>query len=487
MTSRQDASTEALRLKALVSVARAVSDTVADERRLADLVVGTATRLVGDGAAMWLRSATETALVRAGAAHRDPEAEDLMRAAPAEIASGSGDDLIAAVMGSGAAAVIGADEMAAYVDDIDPSLVPWLRTRGVSSTAILPLAGDGRVSGILVATRDAGAPPYTDDEIAFLQALADVTTATLGTAYLLNGSAAAVEELRRQAELVDQVSDVIMAWDTEHQLVTWNAAAERVYLYSSAEALGCDAQTLLATRFIAVDGEELDRDQILAALAETGGWSGELRQRRADGQEIEVLGSITGLFDWHGRLTGAVAVNRDVTDQRRKEHMALRDALTGLPNRRFLLDYLREALTRCAAGSGPVAVLFLDLDGFKLVNDTLGHEAGDEVLRVTAQRLDGALRRHDVVARLGGDEFVAITEEVGDRDNAEDVARRLIASAAEPIDVGGGQLARIVPSIGIAIVGPDRAAQLTPDELIREADAAMYVAKRGKCGMAFAS
>ena len=487
MTSRQDASTEALRLKALVSVARAVSDTVADERRLANLVVGAVTRLVGDGAAMWLRTANETALVRAAAAHTDPEVDRIVREGLVEIAPGSGDDLITAVMGSGAAAVIGAEEMAAYVDDIDPSLVPWLRTRGASSSAILPLSGEGRVSGILVATRDAGRPPYTDGEIAFLQALADVTTATLGTAYLLNGSAAAVEELRRQAELVDQVSDVIMAWDAEHRLVTWNTAAERVYLYSSAEALGCDAQTLLATRFIAVDGEELDRDQIVAALGETGSWSGELRQRRADGQEIEVLGSVTGLFDWNGRLTGAVAVNRDVTDQRRKEQMALRDALTGLPNRRFLLDYLRDALARCAAGNGPVAVLFLDLDGFKLVNDTLGHEAGDEVLRVTAQRLDGALRRHDVVTRLGGDEFVAVTEEVGGRDNAEEVARRLIASAAEPIDVGGGQLARIIPSIGIAIAGPDRADRLTPDELIHEADAAMYIAKRARSGMAFAS
>jgi diguanylate cyclase (GGDEF)-like protein/PAS domain S-box-containing protein len=469
-------------MAALVAVARGVSDAVADERRLADLVAGTVVRLVGDGATVWLRSATDTALVRAAAAHT----RAAVPATRPEIST-AGDDLLAAVVDSGAPAVLGPEDIAAYADEMSPALVPWLGSRGVSSAAVLPLRGEGRVGGILVATRDAGRPGYADDEVAFLQALADVAAATLGTAYLLTGSAAAVEEMRRQAELVDQVSDVIMAWDAEHRLVTWNAAAERVYLYSSAEALGCDAQTLLATRFIAVDGEELTRDQIVAALTETGGWSGELRQRRADGQEIEVLGTLTGLFDWQGRTTGAVAVNRDVTDQRRKEQLAMRDVLTGLPNRRFLLDYLREALGRCADGADPMAVLFLDLDGFKQVNDTLGHEAGDEVLRVTAQRLSSALRRHDVVARLGGDEFVAVTEAVGGRVNTEEVARRLIEMSGEPIDVGAAEPARVVPSIGVAFVDPHRAREVTPDELLREADSAMYVAKRARSGLAFAS
>jgi diguanylate cyclase (GGDEF)-like protein/PAS domain S-box-containing protein len=486
MTSRDVVAPETERLSALVAVARAVSDTVADERRLASLVVRTVTRLLGDGAIVWLASGTDARLMRAATAHVNPQAEKLMLASRPDIVRQSDDDLIAAVMDSGAPAVLGADEVAAYVDDLDPSLAPWLGRYGVSSTVVLPLRGEGRVSGILVATRDRANQAYTDQEVAFLQALADVAAATLGTAYLLTGAADAVEDMRRQAEVVDQVSDVIIAWDVHYRLVTWNAAAERVYMYSSAEALGCDTETLLATRFIAVDGEELNRDQIVYALAETGGWSGELRQRRADGQEIEILASVTGLFDWQGKLTGAVSVNRDVTDQRRKEQLAMRDALTGLPNRRFLLDHLREGLARCARGSGTLALLFLDLDGFKQVNDTLGHEAGDEVLRVTAQRLTAALRRNDVVARLGGDEFVAVTE-IASRDNAEFLARRLIELAGQPIEVGGGVDAHVVPSIGITVVDQERALGLTPDELIREADSAMYVAKRGRSGMAFAS
>jgi diguanylate cyclase (GGDEF)-like protein/PAS domain S-box-containing protein len=478
----------------MVTVARAVSDAVADERRFAQVVLDLVVRFVGDGATLWLPSPDDS-LVRAGADHVDEAARPAPQDSDICVAT-DGDTLIGAALASGAPVVLRASQRApeSAPDDaaedsvlpasVEPELVPWYALRGVADLAAVPLRGETRATGVLVATRDAGRPGFTADDVTFLQALADVAAATLATAYLVNGSAAAVEEMRRQADLVDQVSDVIMAWDVEHQVVTWNAAAERVYLYSAAEALGCDAQTLLATRFIAIDGEELNRDQVLAALVETGGWSGELRQRRADGAEIEVLSSVTGLFDWYGQLTGAVAVNRDVTDQRHKEQLAMRDVLTGLPNRRFLTDHLRHALARCAVGGGPLAVLFLDLDGFKQVNDTLGHEAGDEVLRVMAQRLGHALRRHDVVTRLGGDEFVAVTEEVGGRENAEDVARRLLESAGQPMMIADREIV-VLPSIGVTVIGPERAAALRVDELVREADQAMYEAKRGRAGFAF--
>jgi diguanylate cyclase (GGDEF)-like protein/PAS domain S-box-containing protein len=484
MQPRHAESTEPLRLQALVSVARAVSDAVADEHRFVHLVVRHAAGLVGDGITLWLPQADGTSLTRAGATH--VATDDADPSGATQIVRADGDDLITAVLDAAAPAVLGPAEVSAYLKDIDPRLAPWLSERGVASTAIVPMRGDARASGVLVATRDSGRPEYSDADVAFLQALADIAAATLNTAYLVNGSAAAVEEMRRQAELIDQVSDVIMAWDLNQGVMTWNAAAERVYLYSSAEALGCDVDALLATRYRANDGEEVTREAMVETLTNTGSWAGELRQRRADGEEIEVLSSITGLFDWEGKLIGVVAINRDVTDQRRKETQALRDALTGLPNRRFLIPHLRGALSRCAAGTNPLAVLFLDLDGFKAVNDTLGHEAGDEVLRVTAQRLDNALRRHDVVTRLGGDEFVAVTEDVGNKQNAEDVAMRLLEAAALPIPFGDGEVV-VLPSIGVALVEPERAALLAPDELIMEADAAMYVAKRGGSGLAFAA
>jgi diguanylate cyclase (GGDEF)-like protein len=186
-------------------------------------------------------------------------------------------------------------------------------------------------------------------------------------------------------------------------------------------------------------------------------------------------------YDLAGKVVLVTGAARGIGAHTARE-AARAGVLTGLPNRRYLLDYLGAALIRGAHRTEPLAVLFLDLDGFKQVNDTLGHDAGDEVLCVTAQRLIGALRRHDVVARLGGDEFVVVAEEVGDRDKAEDVARRLIESAGQPIDVGDGRTATVVPSIGVTLVSPDRAGSLSRDDLIREADAGDVRRQAGAIG-----
>ena len=257
-----------------------------------------------------------------------------------------------------------------------------------------------------MARRAAG---YSPDDIGYLTALADTAAATLDSARLLADSAMAAEGLRRQSEWLDQVSDAIITCDADHQVLTWNSGAELTYQYSSAEAVGCDADALLATEYRTGTGEPVPAEAVFAALTGTGRWGGELRQRRADGEEIELLCSLTELLDEDRHRVGWVAVNRDVTDERRTERLALYDPLTGLPNRRYLLDCLDETARR----GGGLAVLFVDLDGFKQVNDTLGHEAGDEVLRVAARRLLGAVRQGDTVVRLGGDEFIVVAE--GDR------------------------------------------------------------------------
>src|SRR5690606_28349790 len=119
-------------------------------------------------------------------------------------------------------------------------------------------------------------------------------------------------------------------------------------------------------------------------------------------------------------------------------------------------------------------------------NDDLGHEAGDEVLRVIAERLWAAVRRHDVAARFGGDEFVVVAEQVADRWSAEDLSRRLIAAIGEPVVVAGTTV-RVTPSIGVTLVDATSARYRQPEELIRSADAAMYAAKRGRCGVSFAA
>jgi diguanylate cyclase (GGDEF)-like protein len=169
---------------------------------------------------------------------------------------------------------------------------------------------------------------------------------------------------------------------------------------------------------------------------------------------------------------------RYASDHRRSverlQHDALHDALTGLPNRTLFIDRLEQALRR-ARRSGPdsgAAVLFLDLDRFKVVNDSLGHQAGDELLKRVALRLDSALRPGDTVARMGGDEFTMLLEDVADPLEATAVAERVLATLAEPLEIAGREL-HVSGSIGIALAGPDA----VPAELIRDADVAMYRAK----------
>ena len=169
---------------------------------------------------------------------------------------------------------------------------------------------------------------------------------------------------------------------------------------------------------------------------------------------------------------------RYASDHRRSverlQHDALHDALTGLPNRTLFIDRLEQSLRRARRG-GPhanAAVLFLDLDRFKIVNDSLGHHAGDELLQAVALRLDAALRPGDTVARMGGDEFTVLLEDVGDAREATVVAERVLATLAEPFVIAGRDL-HVSGSIGIALGGPD----VDPEELIRDADVAMYRAK----------
>jgi diguanylate cyclase (GGDEF)-like protein/PAS domain S-box-containing protein len=179
------------------------------------------------------------------------------------------------------------------------------------------------------------------------------------------------------------------------------------------------------------------------------------------------------------QLPMAFASTLDITDLKRAQaalaRQATHDPLTGLPNRRLLIEALIGALADLGRGhrTGTVALMFIDLDRFKLVNDVLGHDAGDALLRTAASRLRNAVRAHDMVARFGGDEFVVLLQHVADRGELHDVAQRILDAIAAPIQVGG-ETADVGASVGIATAaGPDD----DPDALVRNADAAMYKAK----------
>jgi diguanylate cyclase (GGDEF)-like protein len=187
---------------------------------------------------------------------------------------------------------------------------------------------------------------------------------------------------------------------------------------------------------------------------------------------------LTEVCDASGQRTHMIGVLTDITDRKRAEqelrYLANYDTLTGLPNRALLGERLGAALISARRSGHKVALLFLDLDRFKHVNDSLGHTAGDRTLKAAGARLRQCVRENDVVARLGGDEFTVVLEDLADVGGAEEMAQRLIHAFAKPLQVSGTQETVISPSIGIAMY-PDHGQ--TPADLLKCADTAMYQAK----------
>ncbi|MEN3359416.1 MAG: hypothetical protein V7637_3398 [Mycobacteriales bacterium] len=479
MRSRLADSAAVSRLQGLAALAELVGAAVSPEQ-LAEQVVELAARLAGDAALLWLPSTGNEQVLCAATHHPEPAGRALLAEVRAEIGHLTSGPIFG-VATTGEALLADGPEIPVLLMDAHPGFRRWVLRFGVEAIAVLPLRARGRVVGALAMSRDGGNDGYRDEDIVFLQALADLAAAGVGLDRLLADSAAVVEELRRQGELVNQISDAVIVLDAEQRVVSWNAAAERIYGYAPGDVLGGDLFALLATEYRQVDGSECDREQVVTQTLYDGGWTGELRERRADGTTVETLASFSGLPDSSAGPGGIVVVNRDVTEQRHKEHQATHDALTSLPNRRLLSDRLRRALDQTARTEHTMALVFMDLNGFKAVNDRLGHDAGDEVLRITASRLVDLVRGGDVVARLGGDEFVVIATDIGP-DGAGVLGDRLLAGLSAPMQVDGERLV-VPPSIGIALsLGAD-----DPDELLRLADAAMYRAKQDRSGVAYAA
>jgi diguanylate cyclase (GGDEF)-like protein/PAS domain S-box-containing protein len=248
---------------------------------------------------------------------------------------------------------------------------------------------------------------------------------------------------------------------------------------------GYELDELVGMRFADITHPE-DLSSDLAALeellsGELASYETEKRYVHAQGHVVWVQVNVTVVQDGDGRPLHFIAQTQDVTERKRAQdelaHQALHDPLTGLPNRLLFLDRLEVALARLGRRDGAVAVLFLDLDRFKLVNDSHGHEVGDQVLMEMAARLRGLLRPSDTLSRLGGDEFTILCEEVSCDEDATTVAERIADALAEPFPLADREVF-LSASIGIAL-GRDRA--MSASALLRDADAAMYSAKeRGR-------
>lgn len=273
----------------------------------------------------------------------------------------------------------------------------------------------------------------------------------------------------------------IMVLDADYRIIRVNPAFTRLTGYATEDVLG-QPPAMLGSG----EAEPGFHDRILAEVSPEGGWEGEVWNHRKSGEVFAVWLRLNAVSDEGGTLSGYVAVLSDITRRKKAEaelvRQATRDSLTGLPNRSLLHSLMAEAVERAEGQGTRCAVLFVDLDGFKAVNDTHGHDVGDELLKDAARRLRAALRATDEVGRLGGDEFVVLLNDVAGPADAGAVAAKVVAALSVPFVVDT-VTAEVSASVGVA-VWPDDG--LSGEALLKSADEAMYKAKnRGKnqwCG-----
>jgi diguanylate cyclase (GGDEF)-like protein/PAS domain S-box-containing protein len=275
----------------------------------------------------------------------------------------------------------------------------------------------------------------------------------------------------------DQAPLGVIDWDKELRVVRWNPAAEAIFGYTAAEAMGRSGM------FIVPRSERATLARVGAELISGEGGSRSSNQNvRKDGQIIQCEWYNAALRDINGDVVGATSLVADITARKRAEdeiqNLAFHDPLTQLPNRRLLLDRLRHAIATSSRNDRHAALMFIDLDKFKTLNDFHGHDVGDLLLKEVAQRLNACVRDVDTVARLGGDEFVVMLEALSEKlddagAQADTIGRKILASLNQPYDLAGNAH-QSSSSIGITLFSNFGGGA---EELLKRADLAMYQAK----------
>ena len=281
-------------------------------------------------------------------------------------------------------------------------------------------------------------------------------------------------QLELAASVFSHAREGILITDNQGNIVEVNAMFTQITGYSREEAIGRNPRILLSSgrhekAFFAARAQ---------ALQKHGHWVGEVWNRRKNGEDFAEMLTVSVVRDPAGAVLNYVALFTDITPLKKHqdelEHIAHYDALTGMPNRVLLADRLQQAMLQSQRRKSALAVAYLDLDGFKPVNDQHGHEVGDQLLVTLSQRMKASLRESDTLARIGGDEFVALLVDIGERRDCELLLSRLLQAAATPVRVDGALL-QLSASIGVTLYPQDNA---DADQLVRHADQAMYLAKQ---------
>jgi len=312
----------------------------------------------------------------------------------------------------------------------------------------------------------------------YVQTVEDVTERQSEEAQLQDAQERLFEEKERAQVTLNSIGDGVLTTDTRGNVTYLNRVAEEMTGWPWQDASGRP----LAEVFSVIDGATRQPARNLAEQAVQQNEIVSLDRHsvliRRDGYEAAIDDSAAPIHDRHGRVVGAVLVFHDVSDSRatalKMSHQAQHDFLTGLPNRLLLTDRLTQAIALSRRHGNKVALLFLDLDLFKCVNDSLGHVMGDKLLQSVAQRLTACVRTSDTVCRLGGDEFVVLLSEVEHVDAATQCAEKLLTAVATPHLIGGLEV-HVTVSIGISVCPDDGR---DAEAMLKNADTAMYDAKK---------
>ena len=319
-----------------------------------------------------------------------------------------------------------------------------------------------RIDGTSFDAEVQGKPIVLAGQAAVLATLRDITERK-----------AAQEKLQLSARVFGHAREGIMVTDAQATIIDVNDAFTRITGYSREVVLGQNPRMLQSGR-----QNKAFYAAMWDALKEQGQWSGEVWNRRKNGEVFAELLAVSAVRDAQGQTLQYVALFSDITaikaHQSQLEHIAHFDALTNLPNRVLLADRLQQAMAHAQRRQQQLAVVYLDLDGFKPINDRHGHQTGDQVLITLAQRMKEALREGDTMCRMGGDEFVAVLIDLQDTQASVPLLGRLLAAAAEPVQVGELSL-QVSASLGVTFYPQTQ--DIDADQLLRQADQAMYQAK----------
>ncbi|HEX8969375.1 MAG TPA: EAL domain-containing protein [Chloroflexota bacterium] len=351
-----------------------------------------------------------------------------------------------------------------------PGQIPsdWIEAldanRHLAAAAIPCIVGGATPVGALVAWRSTDSVEgFGADELLLLETLADYAAVAIENAHLfqeaVRGRANAEEREARVRAVMDNVADGLLTFDQDGRIDSCNPAAERIFRLTAA----------------AITGQHIGR--LLPAVTSAASLHHDVEARRNDGALLPLEVAVTEIP--HAETPRYIAVVRDISERKAFEeqlrHMAFHDPLTGLPNRALFMDRVEHALGRANRQAATIAILFVDLDNFKVVNDSLGHAAGDRLLTMLSTRLRGCLDPQATLARFGGDEFTILLEDLDSMADADALSGRIRDVMRRPISIDGRDVF-VTASIGIAVSTP---AGETPGDLVRNADVAMYRAKAG--------